>query len=215
MTDETREANEANEPTEAIAFAGRVLGALFSQDPKEAEAQPVLDQLAALTSLDDWPFGSEVELGEAYGLISEGLATSRTELAREYQRLFIGPHAFKAPAWGSVYLDHESVLFGSSTLELRQWMRANGIVINEEKREPEDQIGKMLLLMGWLAEEKPDLLPIFLSEHLMPWVSRYLELLEEDARQPFYKGLAVLTRTTLAGIVAELDVEVTRKKLYR
>jgi TorA maturation chaperone TorD len=206
MTDEIRE---------AIASSGRILGALFSQNPKEAEAQPLLDQLAALNSFDDWPFGVPQELSTAYDLINEGLAAPRSELASEYQRLFIGPHAFKAPAWGSVYLDYESVLFGSSTLELRQWMRLNEIAIYDSKKEPEDQIGKMLVLLGWLAEEKPDLLPEFLGEHLMPWVPRYLDLLEEDAQQPFYTGLAVLTRTTLEGIVAELDLEVTRKKLYR
>jgi TorA maturation chaperone TorD len=206
MTEETRG---------AIASSGRILGALFTQDPKDPDAQALLNQLAELPSFDDWPFGESQILLEAYALISEGLTAPRTELAREYQRLFIGPHAFKAPAWGSVYLDRESVLFGSSTLELRQWMRSNGIAIQDGKREPEDQIGKMLMLLGWLAEEKPDLLPIFLSEHLMPWVPRYLELLEEDARQAFYKGLGVLTRATLEGIVAELEVEVTRKKLYR
>ncbi|MGB9098314.1 molecular chaperone TorD family protein [Erwinia sp.] len=36
-----------------------------------------------------------------------------------WQTLFIGPKAFKAPPWGSVYLDGESVLFGDSTHSLR------------------------------------------------------------------------------------------------
>jgi TorA maturation chaperone TorD len=94
-------------------------------------------------------------------------------------------------------------------------MREGGIVVNDGKREPEDQIGKMLVLLGWLAEEKPELIRSFLGEHLMPWVPRYLELLLEDAQQPFYRGLAVLTRTTLEGIVAELGVQVSVKKLYR
>ncbi len=35
--------------------------------------------------------------------------------------------ALPAPPWGSVWLDKENVLFGDSTLALREWMRANGI----------------------------------------------------------------------------------------
>jgi TorA maturation chaperone TorD len=200
---------------EAIASTMRILGALYLQDPKLAESQILLDELGRLPSLEGWPFGSELEVAQSAAMVSAGLATSRTELAREYQRLFIGPQAFKAPAWGSVYLDKDQVLFGSSTLELRQWMRTNGITINEDKREPEDHIGKMLILLGWLATEKPHLLPEFLGDHLMPWAPRYLELLFADARQPFYRGLAVLTRTTLEDIVAQCEAQVSRKKLFR
>ena len=203
------------ETREAIVSCGQILGALFCQDPKDPEAQAVLAGLRQMESFNDWPFGSEQALLKAHGLISEGLGDNPLELALEYQRLFIGPHHFEAPAWGSVYLDRESVLFGVSTLELRQWLGANGITVNEQKREPEDHIGKLLLLLGWLAAEKPDLVPEFLAEHLMPWAPRYLELLEGDARQPFYRGVAVLTRTTLEDIVEELAVQVKRKKLYR
>jgi TorA maturation chaperone TorD len=206
MTDEVRD---------AIAQSAQILGALFSENPKSTEAQPLFDQLSAARSLVDWPFGSPADLALAEDLICAGLAAPRQELAQEYQRLFIGPYAFEAPAWGSVYLDRESVLFGSSTLELRQWMRANGIVSHQEKREPEDQIGKMLVLLGWLAAEKPELVPEFLAEHLLPWAPRYLELLRKDAGQPFYEGLAVLTQATLGDIATELDVQVTEKKLYR
>jgi TorA maturation chaperone TorD len=199
----------------AITSSGQILGALFVQDPREPEAQILLEALGRFSSLEEWPFASQDELDEAYALLSEGIARPTEELAKEYQRLFIGPHHFKAPAWGSVYLDRESVLFGSSTLELRQWMREQGIRINEDKREPEDHIGKMLLLLGWLAAEKPDVLPEFLAAHLMPWAPRYLELLYADSQQPFYQGLALLTRVTLMGITDELGVKVVEKKLYR
>jgi TorA maturation chaperone TorD len=208
------------ETCEAIESCGRILGALFLTDPKESAFGPLREQLEQLPSLADWPFGAEGALNEAYALIQEGLAETdgsddaSVELAREYQRLFIGPHHFKAPAWGSVYLDKDQVLFGASLLELRQWMREGGIVINQEKREPEDHIGRMLVLMGWLAAEKPELLHNYLAEHLMPWAPRYLELLREDAKQPFYEGLALLTQGTLEGVVESLGVKVAKKKLY-
>jgi TorA maturation chaperone TorD len=193
---------------------------LFAQSPQEPEVQPLLDELRGLSSFDEWPFGTGEELDEAYRLIRAGLVevpdvtTPRNSLVREYQRLFIGPHHFNAPAWGSVYLDRESVLFGCSTLELRQWMREAGIAVSSEKREPEDHIGRMLLLLAWLAQEKPELIGEFLREHLMPWAPRYFELLEEDARQSFYQGMAMLTCATLTDMTDTLGIQAVKKKLY-
>jgi TorA maturation chaperone TorD len=204
----------SSEECEAIGFCGQVLGALFLTDPKEPEFQSLRAQLEQLSSFEEWPFGDGADLKVAYALMQEGLVGADGDLAREYQRLFIGPHHFNAPAWGSVYLDKDQVLFGASLLELRQWMRENGITINEDKREPEDHIGKMLVLLGWLAVEKPALIRDFLGEHLMPWAPRYLELLQKDARQPFYEGLAVLTRVSLEELVIAQAVLVRARKRY-
>ena len=49
-------------------------------------------------------------------------------------------------ARGSVWLDRENVLFGDSTLALRQWMRDNGIQFAMQQNEPEDHFGSLLLL---------------------------------------------------------------------
>ena len=137
-------------------------------------------------------------------------------LGREYKRLFVGPGHFEAPAWGSVYLDPDEIVFGNSNLELCQWMRRNGIEIREGEggREPADHIGKMLVLLGWLAENKPDLIPEYLSDHLMPWVPRYLELLGEASPGTLYCGLAKLTAATLDGVTSELGVSASEKRLY-
>lgn len=55
-------------------------------------------------------------------------------------------------AVGSVWLDRESVLFGDSTLALRQWMREKGIQFEMKQNEPEDHFGSLLLMAAWLAE---------------------------------------------------------------
>ena len=44
------------------------------------------------------------------------------------------------------------MLFGDSTLALRQWMRENGIAFEMQQNEPEDHFGTVLLLAAWLAE---------------------------------------------------------------
>jgi len=151
-------------------------------------------------------------VAEMIGLLGD--SSSPELLKEEYQRLFIGPNHLDAPAWGSVYLDRDNVLFGSSTFELRSWLHWQGITIRNERREPEDQIGKMLLLMAWLAEEKPHLLAEYLSAHLMPWAPRYLDLLEANASLPLYKRIARDLRDSLADIMERLGIQAVRKRLY-
>lgn len=198
---------------EALAFCGQIMGALFLTNPKAPEFAPLRDRLRNVDLENEWPFGHSECLRQAQrGL---GAAVPIEDIGRAYQRLFIGPYHFEAPAWGSVYLDKDQVLFGTSLLELRDWMRLNGITVNKEANEPEDHVGRMLVLLGWLAQEKPNLIPEYLSGHLLPWVMRYLDLLEEHAANSFYEGLAVLTRTTLVDIAAIFEVVPMSKKLYR
>ena len=55
-----------------------------------------------------------------------------------------------------MWLDKESVLFGDSTLALREWMRTSGIALDLERNEPEDHFGTLLLLAAWLCETNQD-----------------------------------------------------------
>ena len=204
-----------NDTREAVASAAAILGSLYLHDPRTDEGRRMVDGLAGMDFAEEWPYGSEGELARAEALIREGANGVQEELSTEYKRQFVGPGHFEAPAWGSVYLDHDETIFGVSNLKLCQWMRKNGIELHEsDSREPVDHVGKMLVLLSWLAESKPELEGEYLAEHFMPWVLRYLDLLEESAIQPFYTGLAILTRETLSGIVAALDVAVVEKQLF-
>lgn len=156
-------------------------------------------------------------------------------LVKAYRRLFEGPAALMAPPWGSVYTDRDCVVFGLSTLALREWMRANGIVMETGERVPEDHMGLMLQQMAFVAENRPELLDEFLREHLLTWSSHYLELLagasrrggeagragdlplaEEDAVAfGFYGGLADLTRVTLEGMRSLRGLDVQYPRFYR
>jgi len=181
-----------------VAFIGRLYGTLLSSSPDEPLCAKMIEFLGD---------GGEAPTG--------GFPGPPRNLRQEYQRLFIGPERLHAPPWGSVYLDKDQVVFGSSTIELRAWLRQHGIAVHDGKKEPEDQIGKMLLLMAWLAEEQSELLGEFLSEHLMPWAPRYLDLLAEDARLPLYYQSAQQLRQFLGETMADLGIKPTKKRLYR
>lgn len=213
---------EATEPVDAIVFAGASLAPFFLNDPRTGDAA---DAFAALAELDvaaaaaQWPFaGDEVAAVEgALAAMKEGLAAGadHDDVVWEYRRLFVGPGHLPAPPWGSVYTDRECVVFGESTLALRAWMRAVGVERLADERTPEDHIGLMLALLSFLAAERPELVDDYLRDHLLTWAPHYLEALEEAAEQPFYVGLARLTRLTLAGLQRERGLTVELPRFYR
>ncbi len=230
---------------ESMRLAGSTLGPLFLHDPllDEEAIGPLYEILAqsdpaALAA--EWPFIDETEALPLLANIVEGAAThvaardgaadegasggsafgaspAPDALTAEYRRLFVGPAPKAAPPWGSVYTDKDQVVFGASTLALRDWLRRNGIAVNrnDDSDEPEDHIGTMLVLLAWMADEKPQAVEEYLRDHLLPWAPHFLELMEDAAELPFFRSLAALTRLTLSGAQEQLGLEVETPRFYR
>lgn len=206
------------EQLEAIALVGEALGPLFLSDPADEGIAQAYEAMAALepaAATEEWPLGDAADLQRAFALIARGLADTPEDIVWEYRRLFAGPGQKAMPPWGSVYTDRECVVFGEATLALRQWMRAQGISRPGDGTEPEDHIGLMLLLLAWLARNRPALVDEYLSEHLLTWAPHFLEGVEASAVQPFFEGLALLTRTSLAAIVGLRGLQVEEPRFYR
>ena len=219
---------------EGVAFVGRTLGPFFRYDPvlDRERVAPLYGALArsdARTLSEEWPFVADDEAYEAISRLVDGAArfedtmaadneslAALPELAAEYRRLFVGPAKKAAAPWGSVYTDKDQVVFGASTLALRDWLRANGIEVRQEGgEEPEDHIGTMLELMAWVADNRPELLADYLQHHLLTWAPHFLELMKGATTDEFYDGLATLTHASLLGIQDALDLEVTEPRFYR
>lgn len=195
-----------------IELTGRVLGILFYCEPDSPECSDIVVQLSNGSWAAQWPYGSEDQLLPIAALLAQ-LADDETR-EEAWQRLFIGPYALPAPPWGSVYLDKEIVLFGDSTLKLRNWMAQKHVEVTLEQGEPEDQFGLMLMMAAWLAEHQPADLPELLADHLLPWGYRYLALQQSVAGHPFYQGLAELATLTLTHWQHELQVTPAVVEIY-
>lgn len=209
-----------DERLEAVAFIGDALAPFFLEDP-QAGAERVQAGFDAFAALDveaasqEWPFGDRALVAQGLADMVDGLSDGVTdELTWEFRRLFVGPGHKAAAPWGSVYLDHDAVMFGESALALAAWMRGNGIARLADDGDPEDHIGLLLLMMAWIARHRPELLNEFLAQHVLTWSSHYLEKLEREAAHPFYRGLAVLARTSLEGVQSELEIEVQYPARY-
>lgn len=205
---------------EEIAFAGSTLGPLFLEDPQKGNASELMATLAHLdaeAAAPEWPFAKEGAAREGLALMVGGLAEGprADELTWEYRRLFVGPLPKAAPPWGSVYTDRDCVVFGASCLDLRLWMRRNGIERQGATDTPEDHIGLLLGLLAWLAQNKPELLEECLRLHVLPWSHHFLELMGREARHPFYRGLALLCDATLEGMRECAGITVAYPHFFR
>lgn len=204
---------------EEVAFVGEGLGVFFLEDPLKGGAEAsfqAIQELDVEESSKEWPFVNDILAEECLEKMKKALVElDKENLGWEYRRLFVGPNVKPAPPWGSVYTDRECVIFGESTLNLRQWMREKGIERQQDENAPEDHIGLMLLLMAWIARNQPQDLEEYLKSHFLMWSSHFLVQLAEASDHPFYEGLALLTKASLEGIQSELSIEISYPKYYR
>ncbi len=142
-------------------------------------------------------------------------AIDEKQLEYDFSLLFEGIGDMPAPPWGSVYLDRERVLFGSSALEYRAFLQSNGVELDTGLREPEDQFGLMLLAFAYLLEQnKKDAAFELMEQHLLPWSSTYLELLNNKSDNLFYKNLSNNVSDWLNELIKKHDLKVMDKKIY-
>ncbi|TNH03916.1 Tat proofreading chaperone DmsD [Testudinibacter sp. TR-2022] len=199
----------------SISQFGRILGSLFYHAPEQEQNQSLL----ALFQHGEWQtscdFLSQAKREQIQHCLTQGIAQGQAQLNEDFQALFIGPNSLPAPPWGSVYLDKEAVIFGSSLLELRDFMQTYNIKLELAQNEPEDHFGLMLMMAAWLAENQPEQLNEFLQQHLLTWSGRFLERLIAEQHHTFYRGLGLLSQALLDNWQQQLQLEVPKVRLYR
>ncbi|MFV0576808.1 MAG: molecular chaperone [Vibrio sp.] len=186
-----------------------LFGRLLSERPTEKN-QELRTHLSHVTEWVEWPNRDEVDTWFA-SMPSENLK----DLEYQFSVLFEGQGHMKCPPWGSVYQTKENIVFGESTIQYRQFMQQNGYQLDSENREPEDQFGLMLLsFCQLLTDGKNEVAQVLLTDHLMPWGQRYLELLSENNSSRFYQVVALLTKTLLNELCDEFGLKVKEVRLF-
>lgn len=202
---------------QAFSACMKLLGCCFLYAPAHPDASRALEALRGMNLESDWPFGQNPEKLRHASCLLKDAAQEETpqEIQEEFARLFRGPGHLDAPPWGSVYMDRDQVTFGRTWLELREWMRANGVASLYQEKEPEDQFGRMLLLAAQVCEDAPQLLPELLGNHLLSWSAHYLDAFASFAGARTYCALGLLAGQTLADVQDLLGITPAKRRFYR
>lgn len=198
---------------EALKTSSHVLGCLFYYNPASTELEDLRNLLLHSNSVIEWPYGNKDELEEIYKLFNNGLQDVNA-LDEEYKKLFEGPNKLYAPPWGSVYLDRDAVIFGESTIKLREWLHSICVEPVLNQKESEDHIGLMLMLLSYIVSNKENKTIEYMQEHLYTWCYRCLECLENATNNNFYTGLCRLTRLTFDEWKSDYNIVCNTVKYY-
>ena len=201
-----------------------------------------LEQLKALVSDEQESPNEHIEAG--LKLINKGLDSISTEaVATDYAQLFIGPDTLKAAPWASVYLTEDQTLCGQPTQAVKAFYREHGLEIDTGTHEPEDHLGLMFAFMAdrlarmvhaldgnSLDDNSLDdntlnnsasidadmtCLQTFLSEYVLTWAPRFLEVMHDNASTDVYRGISLLTKGSLEQLAALTEAEYRIIRLYR
>ncbi|MDR0587910.1 MAG: molecular chaperone [Burkholderiales bacterium] len=200
-----------NEIMLSVTTLPRILGALFYYPPTSEESQQLIPALADLDRLFDWQDKATVKHQ------AKTLSSIRPEdIGYDFSVLFEGQGHMTAPPWGAVYLQQDHLLMGKSTQHYRDFLAQCGIGVATRMEEPDDQFGLMLLAFACLLEKgADDAAQTLLSDHLLPWAFRYLELLQEaKTEHAFYPTLARVAAEYLASLKTVYRLQVKPATLY-
>ncbi|GAB2664031.1 TorD/DmsD family molecular chaperone [Vibrio panuliri] len=193
-----------------LAILPRALGALFYYAPDEEINLATLNSLESLAHAYQWQ-----ELESVNNLITSLEQHRYSATKYNFSLLFEGQGSLLAPPWGSVYQNRDNLVMGDSTAAYYQFLNRVGIDF-EIKNQPLDHFGLMMWAMALLIEEGNQVALIeFLSVHLLPWSSRYLELLASNTDSQFYADLASLAALFLNQVKEEIGLNIEPIKLYK
>jgi TorA maturation chaperone TorD len=199
----------------AVTFA--VLGMLLYQEPTEERMHRLMEDglFSSIPFADDDPHIAEgIALLDAWvrESASRELAEVVADLNREWLRLLVGYGEPEAPPWAAYYFEKDPLIFGSKTLEVRRWYARYGLELERKYHEPDDHLGLMLQFLALLISKECDAWKTddidaieryrqeqrnFLEQNILPWIPHWQALVDHKARNPFYRGLALLISGTL------------------
>ncbi|MFC1901695.1 molecular chaperone [Chloroflexota bacterium] len=179
--------------------------------------------LAIATALPD------TELGEAVKEIiqftdtipSQDLGDLEVRLAADYARLFLSINKIPPHPSESTYRDGTMMQYARDEVLRTYW--SFGVDKKKEFTEPEDHIAVELGFIMYLCEKTIEALnngdaeearrylqgqKDFLEKHLIKWLPKLVEDILNTGQTPFYKAIAVLTRTYI-----EMDLSATEDLL--
>ncbi len=142
--------------------------------------------------------------------------TCYERLRSDFNQLFTLPHSSLSQPYESLYRDGEGLLFGKSTLAVREIYHRNGWRSTEEGKIPDDHLSTQiqfisLLIEKYMAAEGRDREQLrleivsFIKNHPLTWIESWIARIDEVATTDFYKGTSLLIKACLVDLVETLN----------
>ncbi len=171
----------------------RILGSLYNRSPVDPVMQPLLSMISEGKLQQQWP----LEQDDLLVVLQKNCDLPALEA--DYRALFTGDN----PAVSPIGSDWEE---GPQEQDVRDFLTERGMPLSEA---PANHIGVLLLAASWLEDqsqqdESQAQVSLF-EEFLLPWCGSFLGKVEANARTPFYRSLAGLTRGAIQAMYDELS----------
>jgi len=142
--------------------------------------------------------------GKPVDELRTGLAVERTRLLRGVKPGYSPP-----PPYESVYVGSDQGPLMQASVAVRQAYAEAGVGLPEEVKDQPDFIGLELDFMrhltekeaqAWAAGDPEEALKVlekeqaFLEEHITRWIPRFCDVMLQEARLDFYRGIARMTK---------------------
>lgn len=203
------------------SLVSKIIGSLFYYRPSDYNNKGMLDVINMKSTTES----KDELIGSLLLLLNEFGKSDIKSLILTHDEYFMGIGNMPLPPWGSVYLDRESVIFGQSTQEFKNFINHVGIEFETQNNDPLDHIGLMFMVLGELLniqqqqqvmEEINDLL----SCHLLPWSQYYIDQLcallkTEQSSTSAYLLLAEFTLNFQQQLIVDFDVNVVNKQIFK
>lgn len=193
---------ELQELLQQSNLAYHFLSRAFIGAPDKAFIDVVLDEPSAQALLPEF-------YQEAHDADREAL---RTDLAADFNQLFLGMSSHPVAPYESVYTSEEGLLMQEARDEMVELYKHYGLAVDASFDLPEDHIALQFELAAHLSQLALDALAsddeekacalaaeldIFTKNHL-GWINTFCDDIQKHARTAFYYNLADLTRKTVA-----------------
>lgn len=208
------------ESADSARFRSNIYGLLatvFREEPSESLIQELKDsRLAGIFS----ELG--VELGDIFDNMNEQQIVDA--LGLEFTRLFIGPENHIS-AHESIFTEVDggiSALWGTKTVEVKNFIETTGLGYNSEFTGVPDHIGVELEFMQklteweaekWQQKDKENaeychgIQRMFLEQHLLCWLPQFCDQVMAQARMPFYGAMAELCKSYIDFEQQAIDID--------
>ncbi len=138
--------------------------------------------------------------------------TTIDNIEYEFNRLFVGPGPVAAPPYGSVYEGTDRLVFGPTTMDVRNYYNRNNLESNCLAKEPDDHIALEFEFLSVLQNRLIEKLEkyefdsscqnlkeqsSFLSQCVLNWSNRFCDAIAVHSELPFFVSLAHFTNLFL------------------